>query len=120
MISISRSQWDQLGKTDFESRMVGILREQFPDQTAGFSREQLAAPIPAFVERAAGYGLVDEQAAALFVLNTWLLGPDSDERIPGLRQILSSKQLSPGTKANALTNFSVTVFHELEHAKGAA
>ena len=70
--------------------------------------------------RAAGYGLVDEQSAAIFVLNTWLLGPDFDQRIPGLQQILSATQLSPGTKADALTNFSVTVFHELEQAKGAA
>ncbi len=120
MISISQAQWDQLGQSNFASRMVGILREQFPEQTAAFSSDQLAAPIPALVVRAAGYGLVDEQSAAIFVLNTWLLGPDFDQRIPGLQQILSATQLSPGTKADALTNFSVTVFHELEQAKGAA
>ena len=120
MNSISQAQWDQLGQSNFASRMVGILREQFPAQTAGFSSDQLAAPIPALVSRAAGYGLVDEQSAAIFVLNTWLLGPDFDQRIPGLQQILSAAQLSPGTKADALTNFSVTVFHELEQAKGTA
>lgn len=120
MNSISQAQWDQLGQNNFASRMVGILREQFPAQTARFSSDQLAAPIPALVARAAGYGLVDEQSAAIFVLNTWLLGPDFDQRIPGLQQILSATQLSPGTKADALTNFSVTVFHELEQAKGAA
>ena len=100
--------------------MVTIFREQFPEQTASFSSDQLTAPIPALVARAASYGLSDEQSAAIFVLNTWLLGPDFDQRIPGLQQILSSKQLSPGTKADALTNFSVTVFHELEQAKAAA
>jgi len=120
MITISQDQWNQLGQLNFESRMVAILRGQFPDQTAAFSNEQLAAPIPALVARAAGYGLVDEQSAAIFVLNTWLLGPDFDQRIPGLHQILVSKQLSPGTKADALTNFSVTAFHELEQARGAA
>ena len=98
----------------------GSLREQFPKQTAEFSTDQLAAPIPDLVARAGSYGLVDEQSAAIFVLNTWLLGPDFDQRIPGLQQILSSTQLSSGTKADALTNFSVTVFHELEQAKGAA
>ncbi|MBC7664694.1 MAG: hypothetical protein H7276_13060 [Caulobacter sp.] len=120
VISISQDQWHQLGKSNFESRMVAILREHFPDQTAPSSADQPAAPIPALMERAAGYGLVDEQSAAVFVLNTWLLGPDFDQRIPGLQQILSSKQLSPGTKADALTNFSITAFHELEQAKGAA
>ena len=66
MISISQDQWDQLGKSNFESRMVAILREHFPDQTAASSDEQLAAPIPALMERAAGDGLVDEQSAAVF------------------------------------------------------
>jgi hypothetical protein len=120
MISITQDQWNQLGQRNFESRMVSILRDHFPVQTAAFSDEQLAAPMPALVERAARYGLVDEQSAAIFVLNTWLLGPDFDQRIPGLQQILDSKQLSPGTKADALTNFSITAFHELEQAKGAA
>ncbi|HEX7688056.1 MAG TPA: hypothetical protein VF453_10130 [Burkholderiaceae bacterium] len=120
MISISQGQWDQLGRIDFESRMVGVLRKQFPEQTAAFTDRQLAEPMPALVARAAGYGLVDEQSAAIFVLNTWLLGPDFDQRVPALRQILNDKQLSPGTKADALTNFSITVFHELEQTKGAA
>ena len=120
MISISQAQWDQLGLSDFASRMVGLLREQFPEQTAALRNDQLAAPIPDLVARAASYGLVDEHSAAIFVLNTWLLGPDFDQRIPALQQILSSTQLSPGTKADALTNFSVTVFNELEQAKGAA
>ena len=120
MISISQGQWDRLGRSDFESRMIAVLREQFPAQTAGLGDDQLAAPMPALVARAAGYGLVDEQSAAIFVLNTWLLGPDFDQRIPALQQILSAPQLSPGTKADALTNFSVTVFHELEQARGAA
>lgn len=120
MISISQRQWDRLGQGDFASRMVAILREHYPDQTAGFSGEQLASFIPALVTRAAGYGLVDEQSAAVFVLNTWLLGPDFDQRIPALQQILSSTQLSSGTKADALTNFAMTVFHELEQARGAA
>ena len=120
MNSISQAQWNQLGESNFASRMVGILREQFPEQTAAFSNDQLAAPIPDLVARAAGYGLVDEQSAAIFVLNTWLLGPDFDQRIPGLQQILGATQLSPGTKADALTNFSVTVFRELEQARGAA
>ncbi len=120
MISFTQGQFDQLGRSDFSSRMVAILREQFPDQTAAFTDEQLAAPIPELVSRAGGYGLTDEQSAAIFVLNTWLLGRDFDQRIPALKQILEEKQLSPGTKADALTNFSVTVFHELEQAKGAA
>jgi hypothetical protein len=120
MISISPAQWERLGQSDFTSRMVAVLREQFPEQTAASTNEQLAAPIPALVSRAATYGLVDEQSAAIFVLNTWLLGPDFDQRIPALRQILEEKQLSPGTKADALTNFSITVFHELEQVQGAA
>ena len=70
MISITQDQWNQLGQRNFESRMVSILREQFPAQTTAFSDEQLAAPMPALVQRAAGYGLVDEQSAAIFVLNT--------------------------------------------------
>jgi hypothetical protein len=120
MIVISQEQWDRMGRNGFASRMVAILREQFPEQTSGLTHEQLAAPIPGLIARAKGYGLADEQSAAVFVLNTWLLGPDFDLRIPALQQILTDKQLSPGTKADALTNFSVTVLHELENAKGAA
>jgi hypothetical protein len=92
---------------------VRILREQFPEQTAAYSDGQLADPIPSLVERAHGYGLKDEQSAALFVLNGFMLGPRFDERIPAIAQILNEPTLSPGTKADALTNFTVTVFHEL-------
>ena len=118
MISLSPAQWQQLGQRDFASRLVAVLREQFPDQTRGSTDAQLSSPIPELVERAGRYGLVDEQSAALFVFNAWLLGPDFDQRVPALQQILVDPKLSPGTKADALTNFSATVFHELEQARG--
>jgi hypothetical protein len=116
MITISPDQWARMGQASFESRLVRILREQFPDQTAAFSDATLAGPIPSLVERAHGYGLKDEQSAALFVLNGFMLGPRFDERIPAIAQILDEPTLSPGTKADALTNFTTTLFHELDLA----
>jgi len=83
MISISQAQWDQLGQSDFASRMVEILREQFPKQTAEFSTDQLAAPTPDLVARAASYGLVDEQSAAIFVLTPGCWAPTSTSASPG-------------------------------------
>jgi hypothetical protein len=120
MITISRQQWDRMGRASFQSRLVRILRDQFPVQTAAFTDATLAAPIPSLVERAHGYGLKDEQSAALFVLNAFLLGPHFDQRIPAIAQILNEPTLSPGTKADALTNFSTMVFHELGQAAAAA
>jgi hypothetical protein len=120
MIQISQDQWARMGQASFESRLVRILREQFPEQTAAFSDARLAEPIPSLVERAHGYGLKDEQSAALFVLNAFMLGPRFDQRIPAIAQILNEPQLSPGTKADALTNFTTTLFHELGLAAGAA
>ncbi|MEP6502349.1 MAG: hypothetical protein ABJD97_03395, partial [Betaproteobacteria bacterium] len=99
---------------------VALIRKHHPERSAGIADDALGAEIQRQLQRALGYGLADERSAATYVHSAWLLGLEFDQRIPGLRQILVDPDL-PGTrKADALNDFSRTVFTTLGGAAGAS
>ena len=114
MIQISARQWDQLGQGSFASRLIALIRERHPRQAASVTDAHFNAEIARQVVKAKAYGLSDDQSAATYVYTAWLLGPDFDARIPALRQILREPSMSAPAKAQALINFSLTVFHTLD------
>ncbi len=105
-----------MGRRSFESKMIAVIRRSHSLQSANVSDEAFGAEIRRQVQRAARYALNDELAAATYVYAAWLLGPEFDERIPSLAQILGSVDLSPAVKVNALNNFTATVFQALDAA----
>jgi hypothetical protein len=93
--------------------MIGLIREDYPNQAASMTDDALGEEIWRQVERAARYKLGDEQSVAVFVITAWLLGPGFDERIPAMKQVVDSPELSSAGKAKALSDFTELVFGEL-------
>ncbi|MBC7664254.1 MAG: hypothetical protein H7276_10745 [Caulobacter sp.] len=109
-MQISSEQWSQMGRDSFVRRMLVIIRRHHPEKSASLTDEALSAAIQRQFERALGYGLADEQAAATYIHSAWLLGQEFDERIPGIHQVLVDPALPAARKAAALDDFTRTVF----------
>ena len=105
-----------MGQHSFESRMSALIRQNHPRQAAALDDETLANEIRRQLGRATHYEMTDELSAATYIYAAWLMGPEFDQRIPSVAQILGSPDLSALAKANALDNFIVTVFHALDGA----
>jgi hypothetical protein len=107
-----------LGHASFDSRLIALIRANHPEQAAPVSDAAFKIELRRQVHRARRYGLADEQSVATYAYTAWLLGPDFDERVPALAQVLAAPTLSPPAKAQALDNFVQTVFHALDrHAR---
>lgn len=113
LLSITGQQFRTLGRASFQKRMIGLIREDYPNQAASMTDDALGEEIWRQVERAARYKLGDEQSVAVFVITAWLLGPGFDERIPAMKQVVDSPELSSAGKAKALSDFTELVFGEL-------
>jgi hypothetical protein len=112
-MQISQRQWDRIGRVSFEQRLIGVIRNFHPGRAAALDDAQLGAEINRQLRRATAYGLADERSAATYVHAAWLLGPEFDQRIPGIRQILVDPQIPAAGKAAALNDFSHLVFAAL-------
>ena len=113
---ISSEQWKQLGRDSFDSRLIGIIRRNHPEQAA---KMDFATVVGAFHRQAAKaqrYGLTDEHSAATYVYTAWLMGEEFDTRIPAVAQILADRRMKATEKAKALANFSRLVFRTLSGA----
>lgn len=119
MIQITPGQMALLGRAAFQTRLVGLIRECYPQQCVTLTDDQLRAAIAPQISRAKGYGLTDERSAATFVNTAWLLGDGFDQRIPALAQVLNAPELTAKTKAKALDDFQRVVFHKLREAPSA-
>ena len=116
---ITLQQWNAMGLAPFAERLTKLIREAHPKESADITDAELRGEIARQARKARGYGMKDEQTAAAYVYTAWLLGPDCDTRIPSLAQILNEPTLPAPRKADALNNFTQTVFHALDtHAAG--
>ena len=113
MMQMTPAQMAQMGRAAFEMRLVGLIRECYPQQCAALDDGQLRAAIAPQIARAKGYGLTDERSVATFVNAAWLLGDRFDERIPAMAQVLRAPDLNAKTKAKAVDDFQRVVFHSL-------
>ena len=120
MVTITRTQWDQMGQDSFDSRLISIIRRNHPDQASRVPFADLVAAIHRQVAKAQCYGLRDERSAATYVYAAWLLGEEFDRRIPAVAQILQERRMPAADKATALGNFSKLVFRTLAGAPAAA
>lgn len=99
--------------SDFVGRLVGHLREAFPEAREEPDAEMTEA-VGALVEQADSYGLTSGAQAAAYVTCAWLLGPDFDGEFPAAREMLDSPHYSPDEKAEWLAEWSVAMLAALE------
>jgi hypothetical protein len=113
VFTFNSGQMQRIGEQSFLTRMREILAEQFPDQQAFLASPEFEPTVLALVERAASYGLGDEQSAATFVLTAWLLGAEFDTDFPGLQELLAQEDLTAHQKCAALESFAQTLLEDL-------
>jgi hypothetical protein len=113
VFTFNAGQMQRIGEQSFLTRMREILAEQFPDQQAYLASPEFEPTVLALVDRAATYGLADEQSAATFVLTAWLLGAEFDTDFPGLQQLLAQDDLTALQKCAALERFAQTLLDDL-------
>jgi hypothetical protein len=117
-LKIRKEQLDALNRrqeTDYQLRLVNLLREQFPD-SAGEPVEKLRPEVVAQIAKARGYGLFSEQEIAGYVISAWLLGPDFDKEFPAAREVLTAP-ISGNMKASFLEKWTEELFEKLEGSK---
>lgn len=120
MVKISQAQWDKMGQDSFDARLVGILRKNHPAQVGRMPFADLVAAIHRQTAQAGCYGLHDEHSVATYIYTAFLMGEEFDRRIPAIQQILRERRMPSPKKAQALTDFSKLVFHELEGGAASA
>jgi hypothetical protein len=113
MLQISKSQWETLGQSSFDERLVAILREHHPEQVKAMPFPDLMRAIHRQTARARVYGLNDERSVAQYVYTSWLMGEEFDRRIPSINQILRDRRMTSIQKSDALSHFSQLVFGAL-------
>lgn len=88
----------------FERRAVAHIRENLPEQSAGFSDPQIRERVRDGVRRANRYGLESERQAMCFIDTGFLIGPDFDTRSDTrwARTLLEDRQLSANERAARL------------------
>ncbi len=120
MTTITPEQYKTMGQQSFDARLVGILRQNHPEQLARMEFPSLVGAIHRQSANAQRYGLNDERSVATYVYTAFLLGEEFDRRIPALSQILRERKMPAREKAAALSNFSKLVFNKLGGAPAPA
>ena len=64
---------------EFQTFMMGFLREEFPEDSADLTDAQLRAGIERHVLQARNYAIEDENSMAKFITLKWMLGEDFEE-----------------------------------------
>ena len=73
------AQLEKLHVKQFESSLLALLREKFPERCSDLSDEDLLVGVYATLDRARDqFGINGENAATKFVYLSWLLGQDFD------------------------------------------
>lgn len=114
MFTFSEAQMQRIGEQHFLDRLRSLLAEQFPDQQADLQAPEFEPQVRRLVERAATYGLGDEQSAAGFVLTAWLLGAEFDTDFPDLQTLLRDDTLTARQKSAALESFAQALLEDLQ------
>jgi hypothetical protein len=114
MIVLTQAQLDTLGEQSFVDRFRALLRETYPEQARTIPARALDDEIRRQVRVAAGYGIVSEQAAAVFLMTAWILGPGFDTKYPAVSTQLKSGRLDEQQKARWLESFTVALLKVLE------
>lgn len=114
MLSISPTQFEQLGAQSFVARMAAIIVEADPSAADEVRSDSFAMKVLAQVDRAKSYGLQSARHAATFVLSAWLLGLDFDEHLPAVQAVLNNPNYSAHQKATFLETFTTSLMAGLE------
>jgi hypothetical protein len=94
-------------------RLCAFLRSHFPDAEHA-PEPEMKVGLARVIQKAARYGVENEQGQAVFCVAAWLLGEDFDVDHPQAQTILSSDRLSEEEKVSWLGEYTREVFARLQ------
>ncbi len=94
-------------------RLLRLLAECFPD-TAEVPGAELRQGVAEEIEKARGYGLLNEDEIAVYVVTAWQLGRDFDGFFPAAQLVLASQDYSGAEKRDWLQAWTLTMFKALQ------
>jgi hypothetical protein len=81
-VIIRSSQLQQISDRnveEFQTFMIRFLKEEFPEESAALSDDELREAIQRHTDEARPYAIEDENALAKFIYLKWLLGEDFED-----------------------------------------
>jgi hypothetical protein len=109
---ITPSQMQQAEAIHAERRLIRALAQFSQDKEAACAyllSSQGRAELRRQIDRAHQYGMTTSEEVSVYVVTAWMLGPDFDTRHGAYREFLTSPQLTPAQKANALKRIAVAL-----------
>jgi len=101
-------------RRQFETRIAAQLREDYPEETAASSDEELMAFVAKQIDRARNHGIVRTEDVAIFVDRAAWYGDGWDERLDWARKILTDHELDGAARIEDIRQYEATHLEELE------
>ena len=112
-LRFSEEQFAQLAELRFERRLTQILIDADPRAEEALSTEDGRTVLRGQVAKSRRYGLTTEIEIARYVITAWLMGLDFDTKFPAMAEILTSEDLLPSQKAEAIEKLTIQVLFGL-------
>ena len=114
MLTFSSQQLDTVAESRFQQRLRDFMLESLPDSRGVIDTPEGKKNIAAQCAKARSYGMIIELDIANYIITAWLLGLDFDTRLPAMKEILATPDLTPSQKAALISQVSSLLLDELE------
>jgi hypothetical protein len=117
MLEIRSEQMEVFGaykRSKFEQRLADQLRDDYPEDTADTSDEELLSFVSAQIDRARNYSIVRTEDVAIFVDRSAWYGAGWDLRLDWARKILTDHDLDGPARIEDIRRHEATTLEELE------
>lgn len=102
MMRVTPTQFASAAASRFERKLIDLLADGREDVLRSLCSDDGLVQIRSQVNHARNYGLTAEAHLASYVVTAWLFGPDFDERIPAMNEVLTSASLTPAAKVGEI------------------
>ncbi|WP_374438755.1 hypothetical protein [Inhella sp.] len=117
MLTLNPDQLGDAAQLRFESRLAALIAQGQPEAAAELESPEGRAMLRRQCRRAERYGLRTELELARYVITAWLMGPQFDEELPAMAEILNAPSLTPAQKAEAIERVASTVLEQLSQGR---
>lgn len=116
-LALTPQQMNRAADRRFERRLADTLAQGDPQAAAELESPEGQALLRAQIKRAGAHGMKAELDVARYVITAWLMGPDFDEQMPAMAEILRAPSLTPSQKAEAIERVASTVLQQLQQGR---
>ena len=113
VLRFSDALLNQMASERFLDRVTHLLGEHYPAAKEALSTAKVREILRQQYNKAIKYGLRSELDVARYIITAWLLGIDFDTRFKAMNEFLTSPELTPTQKAEAIERTATTLLETL-------